>query len=117
VDKITDLLIHLEYDSAIRKAFVILKSRLASRFNAPNNLDGTDLVNHIFGKSGSLSQHIKDNERQAMRDLLSGLYGVFRNRYGHEDIEPSWHETDAILSMINYVLKDIERFEGNVPVT
>ncbi|MHA1981873.1 MAG: TIGR02391 family protein [Promethearchaeota archaeon] len=110
VDKVSDLLIHQEYDSAIRKAFVILKSRLVSKLNGPGNLDGADLVNHLFGKDGYLAAVIDKTEKQAMRDLLAGLYGVFRNKYGHQDIKAPRHETDAVLSMINYVLKRIDEY-------
>ena len=117
VEKVSDLLIRQEYDSAIRKAFVILKSRLVSKLKGSSNLDGADLVNRLFGKSGSLTSILDDKERQAMRDLLAGLYGVFRNKYGHEDIEPPWHEADAVLSMINYILKRIDEYEQNENIT
>ena len=107
--KISNLLVRHEYDSAIRKAFVILKSRLVTKFGVSPDCDGIDLVNAIFGKTG-VATGLDASERQAMRDLLAGLYGVFRNVYGHQDVEPPWHEADAILSMINYVLKRVEQF-------
>ena len=110
VQEISGLLIRREYDSAIRKAFVILKSRLVTRFGADKTLDGADLVNRIFGTSGVLASKPDGGERQAMRDLLAGLYGVFRNKYGHQNIDAPWHETDAILSMINFILKRIEEY-------
>jgi hypothetical protein len=89
---------------------VILKSRLVAKFGVDHDLDGADLVNRIFGASGLLSSRLESEERQAMRDLLAGLYGVFRNKYGHQDVEAPWHEADAILSMINFVLKRIEEY-------
>jgi len=110
IQKISDLLIRQEYDSAIRKAFVILKSRLVAKFGVDHDRDGADLVNRIFGASGLLSSRLEPDERQAMRDLLAGLYGVFRNKYGHQDLEAPWHEADAILSMINFILKRIEEY-------
>ena len=36
------------------------------------------------------------------------MYGVFRNKYGHEDVEAPWHVADAVLSMINTVLKMLD---------
>jgi hypothetical protein len=42
---ISGLLIRQEFDSAIRKAFVILKSRLCRLFQAPEDLDGPALIN------------------------------------------------------------------------
>ena len=52
VEKVSGLLIHREYDSAIRKGFVILKERLCAKFNADRSTDGVDLVNTIFGSNG-----------------------------------------------------------------
>lgn len=107
-EKIGDLLVRAEYDSAVRKAFVILRTRLKSRFGVPEELDGLDLVNRIFGRSGHQSLQLGDPERQAYRDLLAGLYGVFRNRYAHRDDGGSWYEADAVVSMVNCVLKQVE---------
>ena len=55
-----------------------------------------------------MASGLPQSERQAFRDLLAGLYGVFRNTYGHQDQEAPWHEADAVLSMINTVLKRLE---------
>jgi len=111
VRAISDLLAHRQLDSAIRKMFVVLKERLCKRFRAPRDLDGADLVNKIFGKGSDLVTGLNDAERQAMRDLLAGLYGVFRNRFAHHDAQPSWAEADALISMVNHVLQDISRIK------
>lgn len=105
VKKVSGLLLHREYDSAIRKGFVVLKERLCSTYQMDRRLDGQDLVNSIFGSTGSTTPTLSNKERQALRDLLAGLYGLFRNKYGHEDVESAWHEADAVLSMINTLLK------------
>lgn len=68
-EKISNLLVRHEYDSAIRKAFVILKSRLVTQFGVSPDWDGIDLVNAIFGKTG-VAIALDAGERQAMRDLL-----------------------------------------------
>jgi hypothetical protein len=109
VQAISDLLAHRQLDSAIRKSFVVLKERLCKRFRAPRDLDGPELVNKIFGKGSDLVSGLSDAERQAMRDLLAGLYGVFRNRFTHRDEQPSWAEADALISMVNSVLQDISK--------
>jgi len=109
-EKISDLVVRQEYDSAVRKAFVILKTRLASKFSLSEKIDGPDLVNKIFGKASHSLLTLSKSERLAMRDLLAGMYGVFRNKYAHSDYESSWYEADAIVSMVNYILKEIESF-------
>lgn len=109
VSATADLLSHRQLDSAVRKAFVVLKERLCKRFDESPDLDGPDLVNKVFGRGSDIAKTLDDAERQAMRDLLAGLYGMFRNRFAHRDEQPSWAEADAIISMINYVLQDISR--------
>jgi hypothetical protein len=110
VEKIRPLLRDQHLDSAVRRAFVILKERLVEKFGLAPELDGSDLVNAVFGRRGVLAGQISDQELQAMRDLLSGLYGMFRNRYGHRDIEPSWFDAAAVLGMIDWALRTIEQY-------
>ncbi len=49
-------------------------------------------------------------ERESMRNLLDGLFGVFRNVYDHRDVDPEWYEVEAVLSMINWALKRIDKY-------
>lgn len=95
-----------QYDSAIRKAFVLLTERLTSSFSVSVGHDGEDLVNRISGNSG-VASNLPNDERQRQRNLLAGLYGVYRNKYSHGNTTAPWHETDAVLSMINSVLKGL----------
>ncbi len=113
--KVGPLLIQRQWDSAVRKGFVILKERMAKTFDADSSLDGRDLVNKVFGKNGFLSGKLDESERESMRNLLDGLFGMFRNTYGHRDIEPKWYEAEAILSMINWSLKTIDNYPGVSP--
>jgi hypothetical protein len=106
-EKVYGLLQRGEYDSAIRKGFVILKERLCAVYGIAKDKDGSELVNLIYGKQTSVTPALPAEERQAMRDLVAGLYGVFRNKYGHNDVKPAWQEVDAVLSMINCVLKKL----------
>lgn len=110
-EKTIDLIARHELDSAVRKAFVILTTRLASKFEIPDNIDGSELVNRIFGKTGKVALVLNENERQSMRDLLAGLYGLFRNKYAHRDEEITWYEVEAVLPMINFVLKEIDKIK------
>lgn len=107
-NEIAPLLRDRHLDSAVRKAFVILKARLIARFGTPLDLDGRDLVNSVFGGRGLLAGQMPDSDRESMRNLLDGMYGIFRNRYGHQDVNPEWSEVDAILAMVNWGLKQIE---------
>ena len=106
---VSDLLAKQEIDSAVRKAFAILKTRLTRQFTMPDSIDGPELVNRIFGSNGCHGLPIDDGKRQALRDLLAGLYGVFRNKYAHNDITPTWAEAEAIISMVNVTLLELDR--------
>jgi hypothetical protein len=102
-----------ELDSAERKAFVILKERLvnvcctlgAAKTDVAQ-LDGEALVNRVFGAGGYAVAGMADrsSEREALRNLLAGLYGTFRNVVDHHDVDVSWQEAEAVTGMINWVL-------------
>ena len=110
-EKIGDLLVNYQLDSAVRKAFVILKDRLTKTFDLSQDIDGKDLVNQIFGNRGYLAGKIPEAERESMRNFLDGLYGLFRNRYSHAEIESEWYEVETILSAINWSLKQIDKYK------
>lgn len=107
----------LEFDSAIRKSFIILTNRLRKKFHLKKNEDGSTLVNQIFGTNGVLKNSVCPKELQSMRDLLSGLYGVFRNKYAHGVLKTSWIEADAIISIINIVLKMLGKYRRPIKIT
>lgn len=75
------------FDSAIRKTFVLLTDRLRRAFGVTQEIDGEDLVNLVFGKGGKIPVTLDDSKKQALRNLISGFYGVYRNRYAHNDSE------------------------------
>ncbi len=97
-----------EWDSAIRRAFVLLSSRIAARYNLLLDTDGAELINAAFGKNSLLSG-LENKEKAAMRDLMAGLYGVFRNKYGHKDFDAPWQEVEAVMTMVNFVLSRLSR--------
>jgi hypothetical protein len=108
---ISDLLVRHELDSAIRKSFVILKSRITRIFGLPEDIDGPELVNRAFGKKPATQVSLSDAERQGLRDLLCGLYAVFRNKYAHNNTKAPWHVAEAVVSMVNAVLKELDQIQ------
>ncbi|MGI6608935.1 MAG: TIGR02391 family protein [Limnochordia bacterium] len=96
------------YDSAIRKAFVVLTDRLRRSFGPDDALDGELLVNAVFGGKGTVDISLDDATKQAYRNLFSGFYGVYRNRYAHGDPDTSLAEVKAVIEMTNNLLREIE---------
>jgi len=96
------------YDSAIRKAFILLTDRLRRLFGVEEDIDGEDLVNLVFGKGGNIPIKLKDKEKQRYRNFISGFYGVYRNKFAHHDIEPTLSEVKSILEMTNNIILEIE---------
>ena len=97
-----------QFDSAVRKSFLTLTERLRSKYNIPKNKDGVELINLIFGKSGK--SKINSSEKESLRDLLSGFYGVFRNDFMHT-LQNKERTEISIIYMINTlltILKDLE---------
>jgi hypothetical protein len=107
-DAVVPLMSGGHYDSAVRKAFVILTDRLRRVFGVEAELDGDDLVNVVFGRGGRVPVPLDDSKRQAMRNLLSGFYGVYRNRFAHNDVQPDTSQARAIIEMANTLLHEVE---------
>jgi hypothetical protein len=107
-DGVVPLINGKHYDSAMRKIFVILTDRLRRAFGVTEEMDGDDLVNLVFGRGGRIPVALDEPKRQAMRNLISGFYGVYRNRIAHNDVEIGMAQTRAILEMANTIILDIE---------
>lgn len=97
------------FDSAIRKAFVLLTDRLRSAFGVVDEIDGDDLINRVFRKGGKIPIALDNGKKQALRNLISGFYGVYRNRYAHNDEDATPSDAQAIVEMANQILCEIER--------
>jgi hypothetical protein len=93
---------------------VLLKERLVAAFQASPDLDGSRLVNELFGAKGRLAGKMPDADREAMRNLLDGLYGVVRNPLAHSNENIEWYEAEAILSMVNWALRWIEQYRSSL---
>lgn len=97
------------YDSAIRKVFILLSDRLRRAFGVEENIDGEDLINLVFGKKGGkIPVALDESKKTALRNLISGFYGVYRNRFAHHDVEPDLAQTRMIIEMANTIILDIE---------
>jgi hypothetical protein len=108
VSKTSDLVAMRQLDSAVRKAFVILTARLRTLGGVTEPLDGAELVNKVFGKSAPSTLPLDDATRQGLRDLLAGLYSIYRNTYAHEDVHIEWYEADGIIAAINMILLQLQ---------
>lgn len=106
-EKVMGLLTKREFDSAIRKAFIILTERLRTRFSLPKDKDGPELVNLVFGSKSAVPLPLDNAQRQAYRDLFSGLYAVHRNKYAHNDCNPDWIEVLGLISFLNLALREL----------
>ena len=95
--------------SITNAAFVVLTDRLRKTFKARSDHDGRDLVNSIFGNNGLAAPHMEQGDRESMRALLDGLYGVHRNKYAHRDATVEWYEAEATLSMVNWTLMWLQK--------
>jgi len=109
-DQVLPLLRTKQFDSAIRKAFVILKARLCAKFGLDEAQDGVPLINQIFGANSQHMTHLDPGEKQAYRDLFAGLFGLLRNKFAHNNVEPTLSELDTVLSSINLCLSVIGDF-------
>ena len=56
-----------QFDLAIRKAFVILKTRLCRKFGLDDKMDGEELVNAIFGQKSPHLPELSQAEKAAYR--------------------------------------------------
>jgi hypothetical protein len=111
-DGVLPLLKTSQFDSAIRKSFVILTERLRTVYSLPTGVDGAELVNLIFGKAVDFHQSLDDRKRQAYRNLISGMYGVIRNKFVHGDEKPTLAELEASLASVNLCLQIIEELKA-----
>jgi hypothetical protein len=109
-EQVLPLLRTKQFDSAIRKAFVILKARLCAKFNLAEADDGARLINQIFAANSPHLPVLEAGQKQAYRDLFAGLFGLLRNKFAHNDVEPSLSELDTVLSAISLCLSVIGDF-------
>jgi hypothetical protein len=98
------------WDSAVRTAGVVLEERLRDVGKiSDQNITGRDLVNRIFGQSGTLANKFTISaERDGYRDLFAGVVGVIRNPSAHRLVDPTPEEGGATLVFVNLLLRKLE---------
>jgi hypothetical protein len=94
-----------QFDSAIRKAFVILKTRLCRKFNLDEKIDGEDLVNELFGSKSTRFPEMSPSEGAAYRNLFAGMFGLLRNRFAHNDAQPDLSDLHTAIANVNMCLR------------
>jgi hypothetical protein len=103
------LLIQGEFDSAIRKAFIVLKERAVKLYKIDRNIDGDVLANFLFAAdSGVIKIDPDKDKRIAFRNFVSSLFGYYRNLYAHNLRQDSEAAAEVVFSSINYILKVME---------
>ena len=96
------------YDSAIRKAFILVTERMRNLFGIADQIDGEELINKVFGSGGQIQVRLDTSKKTSYRNLISGFYGVYRNKFAHSDVTPTLSETKAILEMANNIIIELE---------
>lgn len=98
------------WDSVVRTAGVILEERLRNVGGITDaSRIGRDLVNDVFGKTGSLAGKFPtDSEREGYRDMYAGIVGIVRNPYAHRLMDPTPEDGGAFAVFINLLLKLLE---------
>jgi len=109
-----ELLVTCQFDSAIRKAFIVFKERAVDKFDLSSDLDGEKLINTLFSpKDGLIVISEEESKRIAFRNYCSGLYGYFRNDFAHNLVENPEYATDAVIASINMLLRVLEVYSPN----
>jgi hypothetical protein len=104
------------WDSAVRTAGVILEERLRDVGRIKDRQAvGRDLVNKVFGKTGTLAaKFAHEAEREGYRDLYAGVVGAFRNPSAHRLIDPEPQEGGAYIAFVNLLLKMLDDLRSTV---
>ncbi len=103
------LICNCEYDSAIRKAFIVLKERAVRNFSIQKDIDGDVLVKKLFSPNNGLI--IIDDDEKKRREFMNyctGLFGYFRNSFAHNLISNPEFVVEAVISSINMLIKVLD---------
>ena len=101
--------------AAVRESFSLLSERLRTLVGEMGRSeDGHDLVNRAFGSKGKFRDQLSESDMQGIRNLLDGLYSVFRNKYSHRKVEPNWVETRAVVECVNWALFRLDGLSATI---
>jgi hypothetical protein len=107
---ILQLIRFCQFDSAIRKAFVILKTRLCRKFDLNEKMDGEEFVSALFGAKSTFFPDMAAGERAAYRNLFARMFGLLRNRFAHNDAQPDLSDLDTAIANVNMCLRVVGDF-------
>lgn len=98
------------WDSAVRTAGVILEERLRDVGEITDaSRVGRNLVNDVFGLSGTLASRFENSSELAgHRELYAGVVGTYRNPSAHRFIDPTPEDGGALIVFVNLLLKTLE---------
>jgi hypothetical protein len=113
--KITPDLIAQNPQGAITTAFTHLEECLRRRLHVGPERHGRDLVNLAFGNNGRLRYGVHPNEQQGMRNLLDGTFASFRNPRAHRPIQDDPQSAQAIIDLVELLIRLIEESEACPP--
>ncbi|HYN89711.1 MAG TPA: TIGR02391 family protein [Ardenticatenaceae bacterium] len=109
------------YQAAVQQAFTILEVRLRERTGqAAIGQSSGDILKTGLGSARAplaVRLGLDTTETAALRDLLSGFFRVFRNPAAHTLLEYEADEAQAILAMVNLLLRLLDREAAPEPKT
>lgn len=104
-----------QINSAHREAWAIFKTQATLLFDLSDDLDGYKLVDRLFGDEQSAVSTLTAKERRGYRELMKGLYTLYRNPVSHNDSDPNPAVTDAVTTLIGTCLARITPPEELIP--
>jgi uncharacterized protein (TIGR02391 family) len=108
-----DLINQGHYPAAVQQAFTVLEDRLREKTGASAiGLTSNDIIKTSLASARAPlaeSLHLDSTETAALRDLLSGLFRFYRNPAAHTLVEYEPYEAQALLSMINLLLRRLDK--------
>ena len=113
-DAIVPLIRTMQFDSAIRKAFVVLTERFRAIYGFSNSKDGEDLVNQVFGKDSIFHTTLEATKKASYRNYYAGIFGVIRNKFAHGDHDARVSELEAAVASVNLGLEILEELKVSI---
>lgn len=103
VKAINTLLENREFNAAVIQSFKLLTERLRRKYKI-KNLDGCKLIDAIYSQAGKADEKLSNSTKEGLLYLMKGLYTLFRNEHAHNKLKTKPYESEAVISMINYLL-------------
>ena len=98
--------------SVVQQIFILFEELLRARIGAGPDQFGEGLINAAFGDRGQLSYGDTPAERVGARNLLSGMYGLFRNPRMHRTVQDDEETFFAIVSLVDLAIRIVDGAQG-----